>query len=86
MKYKAKTINLNDKVEIHLITASGITAIVCDNEERAVHHWRLRGSPINWKIVRVTISKDDVTPTAMRAKTKPLRVVRTDDRPLALSA
>lgn len=55
--------------EIHLVTSTGKTVFICETVERAMLYWQeMLPPPTDWRVVRVTILKDDITPRAMRPK------------------
>lgn len=62
--------------EIHLITATGRSAFICESIDRALVRWTELGKPYDWRIVEVETTRTDITPRQMNKVTLPrLKVV-----------
>lgn len=86
----------NRTEEIHLVTASGKSAFICETVDRAILRWEELGRPTDWVIQKVSVFRTDVTPVAMRPELAPKsatvtriardRGIAVIDVPLAISA
>lgn len=56
----------SEQEEIHIVTAAGKTVFICESVERALIYWEeMLPRPVDWRVVKVTVMKDDITPRQM---------------------